>query len=111
MHHAVARKRTVAGKSPGVFVLQSPTGRCIRRLHDRQIKVYQVTVVRTIALTTIDAVGVMADAARSANRHDVAPVQWKALVIEDALPAMASITQCIGLGRFDSEIASFIVAD
>ena len=92
MGQPMARERTVSRESARILVLHSaPVGR-IRGCDDRQIEVNQAAVVHRRPLTSIDPVGIMADAARRSDIHDVQTMPREALITKNTVAIIATRT-------------------
>ncbi len=68
-------------------------------------------MIDAVSLAAVDAMGVVADAARRPNVDYVPTMQGEALVIENALTAVASVAQCIGFHGFRRKILGLVVAN
>ena len=110
MGHVVARQGAVAGESPGVLVLDSSSARRIGGHDHGKIEVNQTAVIDAVSLAAVGSVGVMTNAARRSDVDDVPAVQRKTFVVENAFPAVATVAQGVGFGRFRGEIAGVVIA-
>ena len=110
MGHAVASQRAVSGETPGIVVFQARSRGRASPTHHRQIKVDEAAVVCAVALSAIHAVGIVAHTARRTQINNVAAMQRETVVTKDAVAAVATVAQCIGLGALRSEIVAVVVA-
>ncbi len=110
MRQAVASQRTVACQAACIDELHSSAARRVRRHHDRHIEVDQAAVVHAGSLAAVDAVRVVADAARRSQVHDVPAVQREAFVIENAFTPVTTVAQRVSLRALRRKVIGIVVS-
>ena len=95
MREAVAGQRAGPREPSRIGIFDAPATRRIRRHHNTQVEVDQTAMVYARPLASIDAVGIVAHAARRSKLDDV--------------PTVAAVAQRVRIGTFDGEIGRFII--
>ena len=108
---SVTHQSAVAGESTGVDERNAPPAWRVGRRDNGKVEVHQIAVVATVALSAIDAVRVVADAAWRTQVHDVQSVEREALVPDDALSTVAAVTQGVRFGALGGKVALLVVAN
>ena len=108
---SVTHQSAVAGESTGVDERNAPPAWRVGRRDNGKVEVHQIAVVATVALSAIDAVRVVADAAWRTQVHDVQSVEREALVTDDALSTVAAVTQGVRFGALGGEVSLLVVTN
>ena len=107
MTGAVALKITPAAEAAEVFKFQS-AGLTVGK-HNRQIKIDQVAVIGGVALGLADAVGIVTGLTGGVLTFDMLFVILEALIVQNAVAAVAFIAQGVIKRAFSCVIQGFIV--
>jgi hypothetical protein len=98
----------VAGASEGASVFKPKLTHHVRR-NNREVKVYQVTVICRIALCVAYTVRVVADITRGPFINNVPSVLGETLIANDARAAMTVVTEGVGGAAFRDIICGNIL--